>query len=58
VCASAITLQMELFLLIKCEGGYCWRHKNDEKDVVSWRRRCLDHANKDIDDEKTLSTSC
>jgi hypothetical protein len=52
-----ITLRMEWLLLTKCEGR-CWRYRNDEEDVVNGRKRCLDVANEDIADEKTLSTSC
>ncbi len=48
---------MEWLPLIKCEGR-CWQYKNYEENVVNWRKRCLDLANKDIVDEKILLTSC
>jgi hypothetical protein len=56
VYAGVITLRMKRLLLIKCEGR-CWQHRNDEEDVVSWRKKCLDLASKDIANEKTLLTS-
>ncbi len=57
MCIGVIKLQMELVLIVKCERK-CWRHKNDEEDVISWRRRCLDPTNKDTSNEETLLTSC
>ncbi len=51
-----ITLGMERLPLIKCEGR-CWQYKNDEQNVVNWRKKCLDLANEDIADKKILLTS-
>jgi len=48
---------MEWFLLVKCEGGCYWQHKNDEDNAINWRRRCLDCADEDTADEKPLLTS-
>jgi hypothetical protein len=58
VYGGVITLRMEWLFLIKCEGRCCWRHRNDEEDVVGWWKICLDLVNEDIVDEKTLLTSC
>ncbi len=48
-CVGVITLRMEWFLLVKCEGRCCWQRRNDED--VSSRKKCLDlHANENIVD--------